>query len=142
MRRCLFFSNTPRVTAVLYASDCSSSKERLHFGLSAHCTQAISELQPTLTQAAAPLRLPAVVLACLQTRRAMPCPQGTYKASLSNTAGCIRCPAGSTTRALRSTTPADRVVALPRYQVIAADPSTAPDGLSIQPCPKGTFSTG
>jgi hypothetical protein len=82
------------------------------------------------------------MLMCLQSRRAMPCPQGTYKASLSNTAGCTRCPPGSTTRALRSTVLSDCIVALPGYQVTTADPSTATNGLMIRPCPVGTFSTG
>lgn len=102
----------------------------------------LADINPPYCQPLCACSVKTFLLVCMQSRRAIPCPQGTYKASLSDTAGCIRCPAGSTTRALRSTALADCIVALPGYQVTAADPSTAPGGLDVQPCPIGTFSTG
>lgn len=75
----------------------------------------------------------------MQSRAAvLPCPQGTYKAALSNSVTCSRCPKGSTTRSIRSAAAADCVVAMPGYQVSIQDPSTP----HPEPCPAGSYSEG
>jgi hypothetical protein len=79
-----------------------------------------------------------MALVTLQSRRAMPCPQGTYKSALSNAAGCTKCPTGSTTPGIWSQTLADCTVALPGHQVVRHDPSTP----YAEPCPAGMFSAG
>jgi hypothetical protein len=81
------------------------------------------------------------ILLCtlLQSRIALPCPQGTFNPNLSNSAnGCTRCPAGSTTRSIRSTALSCCRIALPGHQVDWQYPSMS------QPvaCPVGTYSSG
>lgn len=78
-----------------------------------------------------------VDLLLLQNRVALPCAQGSYKAALSNTAGCIRCPVGSTTHGICSTALSDCSVALPGFEITA--PGTdAP----ATPCPVARYSEG
>lgn len=80
----------------------------------------------------------AIASCCPQARLAQPCPQGTYKAVLSNSNSCIRCPPGSITHGIKSTAASSCSVALPGYQVTWLDEDTP----QPQPCPLNTYSTG
>ncbi len=55
---------------------------------------------------------PLLVLFVLQTRTALPCPQGTYTVAVNQASSCTPCPDGITTAAAKSTDPAqcDRAI--------------------------------
>jgi hypothetical protein len=95
-------------------------------------------LLPSTVVSICNLRCSLLLFDTTQSRIALPCPQGTFKPHLSNTAGCTRCPIGSTTRSIRSTSLSDCSIALPGYQVDWQSPST-PQPVA---CPVGTYSNG
>lgn len=78
-----------------------------------------------------------LLLLVLQTRQALPCPQGTYKVDVSQATSCTRCPTGITTASTKSSAPTqcDRAVA-------AGYIATLENGQMVpQACAVGSYSS-